>query len=478
MQTRQQPPAWWPAFARRSCRTDLVSLELWQLEPRVFWSATPISVVAAEVTDGDGQNAVPYPLTDIPDQVLRGDESSRLLNLSLFFDDDDLADGDRLRYRATSRMPDLVSVGVSGGYVWLSVDEGVLGHATVEITAIDLAGATASSCFNVELLGREPVVIDSTRGDQDAIGSAGDVPEEVDQQPDRPTPADNRPQDPASAVTQGGDGTAENPTETANGNGSTNEPEVRSLDGPARLAVARQTPDDRILGLLPADDGTLTPLTHSNTGRADSMREIVRRSVQRAGAIAGQLLETPEFLPEYRDSSQASSPDDESATGTAQMPYQQPGRDRRDDAASERKWSIPPMATETEVLAPLKGIPFNASDAPSSGRVPLTTRRRSDIGFPAYQHALDRWRGTLVDLGGAAWLSSGLLTASSFVTVGYVAWSSRAGTATIGSMLSVPAWRFLDPETVLRSTSNEEVETLETLVAGDNAGIPRPEIAS
>ena len=87
----------------------------------------------------------------IPDQSLAPDGGASRLNVVGYFRD---PDGDPLGYTAHSSRLEVVTVGVSGG--WVTLAPGAEGTATVTVTAHDPAGLTAALSFRVTVVYVDP----------------------------------------------------------------------------------------------------------------------------------------------------------------------------------------------------------------------------------------------------------------------------------------------------------------------------------
>jgi hypothetical protein len=156
--------------------------------------------------------------------------------------------------------------------------------------------------------------------------------------------------------------------------------------------------------------------------------------------------------------------------------------------------AIPSLAPNAEILAP----PGNrALDLPPPGnrdRLPIDENRLAAVDVqPAAPapvsyagsvtllvqpgtlwHALDDLRGDLRELTQMRQVMVGTaLTATGGLTVGYVLWMVRGGLLLSSLIAQLPAWKLVDPLTVLDSVQDEEDEddeSLETIVEGAGAG--------
>ena len=93
-------------------------------------------------------NDPPLVVKDISNIVVNEGASGIELDLSEYFND---VDGDTLTFGATSSDTSLVEVDVSGSILELSFVENAYGATTVNVTAEDPAGATATINFDVSI---------------------------------------------------------------------------------------------------------------------------------------------------------------------------------------------------------------------------------------------------------------------------------------------------------------------------------------
>ena len=93
-------------------------------------------------------NKVPTPVGRITDMMVRADQMSTPLNVSMYFKDADT--DDTLTYSATSSMTDYATVEIGGDDMNMLTITGVaVGEATIMVTATDPAGAMAKQTFVV-----------------------------------------------------------------------------------------------------------------------------------------------------------------------------------------------------------------------------------------------------------------------------------------------------------------------------------------